>query len=160
MDFLRKYGGIIAVIALIIAIIGVYTPAGKSLVGSVTTNLTSMGLGTLAVGSGCDTAYGTCTGTEITLIKSGTLSSCTATTSIALSAQGTVECAVSGLLSTDRIFVEPGRAISNSALAIVGGFASTTANGYLEVTFVNGSSTAAVVSSTTDIAAVDYIYFR
>lgn len=60
---------ITAVTAAIVSLIVVGLVGGfhQSNLGAVavTTNLDSLGLGQLAVGSGCDTAYGTCTGLKV-----------------------------------------------------------------------------------------------
>lgn len=98
-------------------------------------------------------------GTTINSIITGNLSSCTATSSITASQVAVEECAFPGLLTTDTVLASPGHKLSNNSLFLAGAFASTTANGFLDIAIGNASTTA-IVSSSTDVQMIDYTVIR
>lgn len=100
------------------------------------------------------------TGTKLSLAKVANASSCTASSSIAIASATTLECAVSGVLSTDTILMSPGAAAASTHIRVTGVFASSTANGYVEYIVSNASTTAAVTSNQTDVRNVDLLILR
>lgn len=103
----------------------------------------------LTVGSG---------GSGIAKILKGSATSCTASTSVPANKSATLECAVSGVIPTDMVFVSSGATSSNVSLAIVNAYASTT-NGYIDFQILN-ASTSAITSSQNDVRNADYLIIR
>ena len=102
----------------IIAIIGLFTGGTSEIIreevslGGVT-NYDSLETAALAVGSGCDNEYDTCTGTTIARINNGT---CTATRSSAAFAATSTEawvCSDSNVESGDKIILTQGLPSNN-----------------------------------------------
>ncbi len=149
------------VVVAIIALIGVFSPQSSvsPKVGGATTNLNSLGVTTLYVGSGCSDEFSSCSGTGIALLQTGTASTCTASSSAPANKSVTLECAVSGLLSTDKVFFSPGAALSNVSLGLTGVYSSTTANGFLEYSILN-ASTSAITTVQNDVRNVEYLIIR
>lgn len=98
-------------------------------------------------------------GTAINSIILTNAASCTASSSVAKSSTATEECAVSGVLSTDKVFVTATTTASNVSLSLIDAFASTTANGYVDFVILN-ASTSAITSSQNDVRNATLLIFR
>lgn len=148
--------GIIAV--LIVGMTIGYSTHGTGKVGGVT-NTSALSAVTLTIGSGCDNGFSTCTGSTISGIITANTGSCTASSSIAGTNAKTLECAVTGILSTDKVFVQATTTLSNVSLTLEGAYASTTANGYIEYVISNASTTA-ITSSQNDVRNTNILILR
>lgn len=141
---------IAVIVVAIIAVIGVFSPQVAKTFGSITTNLPSIGLADLSVGSTCGDGYTTCNGTDITgLIATscnliGTDGSQAASTTVAY------DCAVTNLTSSYKVIAQlassTGASASNPAYVITAAKASSTA-GYATVLLRNMNDTASVPSA-------------
>ena len=98
-------------------------------------------------------------GTTYNMIANGSPSTCTASSSVPAGSSVVLECAVSGMLSTDTVLHSPGGQMSSASLATIGTWASSTANGYLEIK-VSNASTTAITSTQADVRKVDYVILR
>lgn len=147
MNFIKQNSGVIAVIALIIAIIGVYTPQGQSFLGAVTgeTNYNTIGGTGIKVGSNCgdsftSTAANGCKetthliATTCSLILTGVPQAATTTKAY--------DCAITGITSSDTVTLAQLSTTTingaNQLFNIAGSKASTTA-GFLTVILENES---------------------
>ena len=143
----------IAVIAIVIAIIGLFTPAGQSVVTALggTTNYDALETTSLSVGSGCGDSYASCTGSAVTQILKGTCS-LVSNTSIAATSTGTGTCAISGLVAGDKVFVSLATTTTKMAAqwAIIGTVAGTDS---ATVRLLNLTGTAAVPSATNGLGS-------
>lgn len=95
MNFIKNNSGVIAVIALVIAVIGIYTPVGKSVLGGVT-NYDEVDASAIKVG-------GT-NGSRLSLIATGTCPLVSAS-SINATSTGTGTCVATGALTGDTVYV-------------------------------------------------------
>ena len=148
MQFLKNNAGVIAVVALVIAIIGVYTPAGRSVssyLGGVT-NYDEIDVTALKVGGSNGTRMGVITHTA----------SCTLIVPVATQTASTTQpydCAVTGVVSGDTVFAQFASTTGLTAFgsggqwSIVGAKASSTA-GFVTVLIRNETGAAANVSAT------------
>lgn len=96
MNFIKNNSGVIAVIALVIAVIGVYTPVGRSVLGGVT-NYDEVDASAVKIG-------GT-NGSRLSLVAVGTCS-LVSTASINATSTGTGTCAATGALAGDTVVVD------------------------------------------------------
>lgn len=147
-----------AVIVLIVGIVLGYSTHSTNKVGGVT-NTSALSAATLAIGSGCDNEFSTCTGSTINGIITANTPTCTASSSIAATNAKSLECAVTGLLSTDKVFVQATTTLSSVSLTLEGAYASTTANGYIEYVISNASTTA-ITSSQNDVRNTNILILR
>lgn len=99
MKFLKDNAGVIATVALIIAIVGVFTPAGQSLIKSFggVTNYDEVDATAIKIG-------GT-NGSRLGPIMSGTCN-LTSDSSITATTTGTATCTITGLVAGDYCGVE------------------------------------------------------
>lgn len=149
------------IVALVVGIgVGYYfhTPAKVGLVGGAT-NISALSAATLTIGSGCDNGFTSCTGSTINGIITANTPTCTASSSIAGSNSKTEECALTGILSTDKVFAQATTTLSSGSLTLEGAFASTTANGYIEYVISNASTTA-ITSSQNDVRNTNILILR
>lgn len=149
------------VVVLVIAIIGLYffRNSGGKVGAAITSNLPSMGLANLAVGSGCDTSYGTCTGTNLNRVNAGTCylapyaTTIAATTTSAVDCQGTLawnassadgRTALTGVTFGDSVIAMLSTTTAKLGnplgLILAGASASTTA-GHIELQIRNNTGT-------------------
>ena len=154
------WGGVL--VAVIIAIGGyAYPTAQQAVVSSFggITNYNSLETAGLAVGSGCDNEFSSCTGTTMTRINTGTCYIKPYATTIAASTTAIVDCqgraavgtitgpttALTGVSDGDFVVLtlststaRTGGVSIGSGLSVVGASASTTA-GYIQLVVNNGT---------------------
>lgn len=126
MNFIKNNSGVIAVIALIIAVIGVFTPAGKivSNVLSGVTNYDEVDATAIKIGGANGSRVGPIIVTTCNLIGLDTAQ--------AASTTKPYDCAVTGVVSGDTVFFAESTTTAtytagNAPFRIVGAKASTTA---------------------------------
>lgn len=147
MNFIQKNTGVIAVVALIIAIIGVFTPAGKivsNAFGGVT-NYDEIDVTALKVG-------GT-NGSRVGPIISSTCSLIYSNSSITASTTRPFDCAVTGVVVGDLVFVQTATttaALGGQGWSIIGASASST-SGF--ITVLVGNNTGATANLPREIAS-------
>lgn len=140
MNFIQKNSGVIATVALVIALVGVFTPVGQSVVSKLggVTNYDEVDATAIKIG-------GT-NGTRIGPIISGTCTGIIANTSITASTTKAFDCAVTGVVSGDYVFWQPASttpAGNNLGFVVTGASASTT-SGYVTLLIANFGPTGAV----------------
>lgn len=139
------------VVVAIIAIIALFTPtAAKSFrtgaVSVATTNLPSMGLAKVQVGSGCDQAYTSCTGSPVSQHNFGFCYIQPYATTIAASSTANVDCqGTAAIGSPTNMAVDTPLTGVNNGDVIVASLSTTTAG----TTFL-GLSLLSVSASTTN----------
>lgn len=166
MTTLQKWAGVLALVAIVIAIGGYFYPQIKIGIGAIadTTNFSKVEASSLAVGAtGCDDQYATCIGTPISNVLTGTCnltSNAAVTASFAATTTGQFYCAISNVAASDNVFVTlPAGAGTNlgGASSLAGGFnlvsAYATTTGILGVTLLNvtGAATSSFTQATTGI---------
>jgi len=142
--------------ALAVVVMAVMLVGGNSQPESL--GATRFGHG-IALTGASDTFTLGASGTEFSMLQKTTASSCTASSSVAASSYANLECAVTGVLSTDTVLMSPGAAASNVSLAVTGVFASSTADGYVRYLITN-ASTSAITSAQNDVRNVDLFIVR
>jgi hypothetical protein len=158
------YGAI--AITFIVAVLALFVGIGAKAVpstGTITTNLPSMGLADLAVGSGCDQSYTSCTGTDLTHILATTGSVLSANTTQSASTTAPYDIAVTNALTTDNVLAQFAsttmNSIANVSAAsfptgwwITSAHASSTA-GFVTVMVYNGTGRTASLAASAGIAS-------
>lgn len=155
-------GWIALIVVAIIAIIGCFTPVGKTLFGTVGTWTNYYGISSAQsrTGPGCDDGFSTCNGTTISAILTGTCNATFSGSSLAATSSGQFYCSASGVAAGDKVFVMlPVGAGANSqgASSLYGGFNAHT--GYATTTNVigfnienfTGTATSSFAQATTSI---------
>lgn len=174
------------VVAIILATIGIFTPAGKQFLGAVTgeTNYNTIGVSGLKVGSTCNDSFGSSGCQTVAKVRFGTCalydtsngvaSTLAASTTRAIDCQATeplqsgaaAESALTGVVANDTVvlhFSTTTPTTTNStvgavSLTIVGYSASTTA-GYITAIVANNTGATQTLGSTT-IRNLQYIILR
>lgn len=157
MNFIKQNSGVVAVIALIIAIIGIYTPVGKSvsnLIGGVT-NYDEVDATAMKIGGSSGSRIGPIIEGSCTAIAG------TANATVVASTTTIFDCAVTGVVSGDTVFASfatttlssPLWGATSSQWDIVHAAASTT-SGFITLTAFNmtggtASLSASGIASTT-----------
>ena len=152
---------IVAVIALVIAIIGLFTPTGKSVLGAITgvTNYNYLGVSQLKIGTTCNDgfSYSGCNGTAISGLNTGKCYIQAYATTITASTTATVDCqataavggittandvALTGITSGDSIVTMFATSTPSAfgGIVIIGATASSTA-GYITLSIENLTGT-------------------
>lgn len=127
---------IVAVIALIIAIIGVFTPSAAKLLGGVT-NYDEIDATAIKIGS---------SGSRIGPIISGTCSLVASNYSVTASTTVPMDCAITGLLTTDtNIFVTFATSTVQSGGWIVTGESASSTAGYATIRVYNATGATAII---------------
>lgn len=104
MSKIKEYAGVVALVAIVLLVVLGLVNQRAPVAGGVT-NYDTVEASGLAIGSGCNDFYGTCTGATYTQTYSGT---CTlvSDSSIAATSTGTGTCAISGLLAGDKVYLD------------------------------------------------------
>lgn len=138
-------GGLVAIVIAIGAIVYIQHTPNK--LGGVS-NVDTLSATGLQVGTNCNSSGSTCGGTTISQLLSGT---CNAISYSSLSASSTlrVDCAVTGVVSGDKVFVS--LPVSNKAgalnvgangIVLAGGAAASSTSGYISFDLFNASGAA------------------
>lgn len=167
MNFDEKFKALwVALIAVaIIAITGLFTPAGSSVmqtVGAVTgvTNYDNLGVLSLKVGSGCNNGntYSGCTGTKVSKMLRGT---CNVTQNVpgsfVASSTALFFCTVTGVASGDNVFVSlpvgaGTPASQGQGFHVVSAFATTSNQIGMILSNDIGAATSSFAQATTSVA--------
>lgn len=134
-----------AIIAFAVLALGVRTLRVPGVVGG-TTNFDTISVTGLQVGT---------SGSTLTQQLSGTVS-CTGSATVAAGSKAGYDCAITGVVSGDKVFMTLTTPVSN--IFIAGASASST-SGYVTLTLGNASSTAAV-APTGATSSVQYLIVR
>lgn len=149
MSYKDKISRIIGVLALVIAIIGIFTPAGQSVVkgalGGVS-NYDTIGVTGLQVGPGCN-GGGTCTGSTLSFVSKGTCF-LIANTSITASTTQNVDCAYTGVVAGDTVIASLQASSTNASNYIIRGVQASTTAGFITFSLLNQTGTSAVPAAT------------
>lgn len=136
-------------VAIVIAIIGLFTPAGKTVAtmfGGVT-NYTVLSASTLQVGPGCNNSYDTCQGSSITGLFKGT---CTLLSDASVAATSTknFDCAVTGVQSGDIVEAQLTASSTIASQYVIKGAVASSTSGWVTISLLNLTGAAAVPSAT------------
>lgn len=149
MDFIKK--NIIALVALVIAILGVYlilfAPAKGTALGALgsPTNYSTISAAKMQIGTGCDNAFGTCQGTLVSQFQKGACTLLGANTAQGATTTAAYDCVVSNVLPGDTVMIQAATTSANGWL-VVGANASSTA-GFITLNLFNGSGTSRAPSA-------------
>jgi hypothetical protein len=164
MNFKQNLVGAIAVIALVIAVIGVFTPRQSSVVGAVAnTNFTGLGTTQLQVGTGCDNSFGTCNGTAIAQVLKGTCNLIGSDSSQAATTTVAYDCAVTNAQSGDTVFAQLASttpALGGSMGWVIVATKASSTSGYITVMLTNMSGASRVPSVTSVGSSTQYLIIR
>lgn len=151
---------LVAMVAVVIAIGGYLFPQVSAVLGG-TTNYDILSAASLQIGSGCDNANGTCTGTRVSqLLKGscaliGTDASQTGTSTVAY------DCAVTGVVAGDTVIAQLSTSTpfsTSRSWDIVAAKASST-SGFITVLLANNGQTA--IPSVTGVgSSTNYMIMR
>lgn len=149
MDFLSRNAGVIALVAIVIAIGGYFYPQLGQLAGSLDSATTYgiLGTGQIKVGSNCASGpkFSSCGGTAINGISWATCSLISSNFVVTASTTAIMDCAVTGALSSDAVFAMFATSTASGAgWEILGASASTTA-GFDTIAVTNGTGANAVI---------------
>ena len=144
---------IVAVLALVVGIGG----TAKHNVGAITTNLASLGLADLSVGSGCDSSYSSCTGSDLTKMLTGTCNLFGTSDALVAYTPKVASCLATGVRSGDKIFVSLA-STTNAGMVSVLATAASSSNDYIAV--VLDSATTTVTSITAVGTSTQYWVIR
>lgn len=100
MDSILKWSGVVALVILAILFVPKLFSA-QALGGA--TNYDTISASVLQIGSGCNSSFGTCTGTSVSQIVKGTCNLIGAPT-ITATSSAAMDCAVSGVVAGDTVF--------------------------------------------------------
>lgn len=145
------------IVVAIIAIIGLFSPAGQRVISGVITGITNydrLGLLSLKVASTCNsgTTFSGCTGTELARINTGFCNVHAGAATAPGSTNVLVQCdagtnsqsALTGVTAGDVVFVSPAttsKQAIGSGIFVTGASASST-SGFIDVNLYNASTTA------------------
>lgn len=161
MKFLTRNAGVIALVAIVIAIGGYFYPQMAAQLGAVTgeTNYSGLGITSLKIGSSCGDGFtsSAANGCETTTHLMTTSCAMKADVSIAASTTGYAYCTgVTGVTSSDKVIAQFATSTANWAFAdyfaIVTAKSSTTA-GAVDFEVYNGTGAAAAPSAVSKTAS-------
>lgn len=157
MNFSTKIIAAIAVIALLLggwALVG--GNAHQSALGGES-NYDLLSMTSFRVGVSCNDSYSsTCQGTRIFQILNGTANCATGATTVGPFASSTIDCAISNVVSADRVFITLS-STTPASLLLDKAWASSTA-GFIEVSLYNATSTSQAVAGAT--SSLSYLIVR
>jgi hypothetical protein len=167
---MNKTTGYIALILSIIACVAILLGGFSHKTASVggTTNYDTIGATGLQIGVGCNNSLGTCQGTTLSQVISGTCNPTFYGTSLAATSTGVFACASTNVLAGDKVFVmlPSGAGAATAAGAAASpyggfnanaGFATTTGIFAFNIQNLTGAATTSFTQATT---AVQYVIIR
>lgn len=152
MNFLNRNAGVIALVAIVIAIGGYFYPQVQSAIirsfGGIT-NYDEVDASAMRIGSGCNNGVGSsCTASRIDAFNTSTCNLVGSAYTIAATSSALFDCAATGVVSGDNVDIN----FSTSTVAtnlvgwlITGRIASTTQNGFITLRVSNLTGASAVL---------------
>lgn len=158
MDFIKQNSGVIATVALIIALVGVFTPVGKSVISSFggVTNYDEVDATAIKVGGS--------NGSRVGPVIAGTGAATVVTGTVGASTTAPFDIPVTGVVSGDTVFAQfstttapsPEWGATSPKWIIMSAKASTTA-GFITITVQNQTGGSASFSASGIASSTNYL---